>query len=67
MQDQLQQEVHQGSEQNLQNRPGQEVPPDTQEGVSDEVHEEVQDHPQEELQNGLPAKMHQAASPKLQK
>ena len=67
VQDELQQKVHESSEQNLQNGPGQEVPPDTQEGVPDEVHQKVQEHSQEELQNCLPAKMHQTTSSKLQK
>ena len=67
MQDELLEEVHQGAQQDLQDGPGQEVPPDPKEGVSDKVHQKVQEHSQEELQNCLPAKMHQTTSSKLQK
>ena len=67
VQDQLQQEMHKSPKQNLQNCSGQEVSPDTQEGVSDEVHQKVQEHTKKELQNSVPTKMHKAASPKLQK
>ena len=67
VQDQLHKEVHEGAQQDLQDGPGQEMPPDTKEGVPDQVHQEVQEHPKEELQNCLSAEMHQAASSKLQK
>ena len=67
VQDELHEEVHEGAEQDVQDSPGQEVPPDSKEGVPDEVHKKVQEHPEEELQNCLPAEVHQAAGSKLQK